>query len=67
MKTLELNQMEILEGGGGGWSAFGGAMAFTGVCGIVGLVTSAAVTPIGGFAISMACGAIFGGLNAFNT
>ncbi len=65
MKKLELNQMENLEGGN--WELFGGTMAFTGVCGMVGMLTSAAVTPIGGFAIAMSCGAIFAGLNSFNT
>ena len=60
--------MESVEGGlGGGNSAFFGGMAFTGVCGFVGLVTSAAVTPVGGLGIAMACGAIFTGLNAYNT
>lgn len=66
MKKLEVNQMENLEGGGGGWSAFLGGMALTGVCTAVGVVAGAATFGAGVVA-GLACSAVFGGLNAFNT
>lgn len=60
MKKLKLNQMEPLLGGRD-LEAAAGNLAMGAVCSYVGFVSSVAVTPLGGAAIGLTCGFIFGG------
>lgn len=57
MKKIDLNQMENLQGGEGGWKAYAGQLALGAVCTLIG------VAAVAGFA----CGAMFSAFNIFNT
>jgi hypothetical protein len=58
MKTLQLNQMSRIEGGGD--TPWWGTLTMSTVCGVVGVVAGTA-TLGAGFAAGIACSFIFGG------
>ena len=63
MKQLELNEMEALLGGSPWWDN----IAWTGVCGVVGIIVGAAtLNPVAGGAASFVCSAIGSAADAAN-
>ncbi|MBG6060682.1 hypothetical protein IWX83_000447 [Flavobacterium sp. CG_9.1] len=60
MKTLELKQMESLEGGRD-LEAAAGNLAMGTLCSVVGAIAGTAVPVLGGILVGVSCGFIFGG------